>query len=139
MPPAPFCWLLRVYYEDTDAQGVVYYANYFKFMERARTEWIRSFGVEQDRLLREQRKMFVVVSTQAEFLKPARFNDRLCVTAELAERARASFVIAQRIHREELDGELLCAGTVKAAYVDADTSRPAKLPDFLLRDSAYEH
>ena len=106
----PFSWPLRVYYEDTDAQGVVYYANYFKFMERARTEWIRSLGVEQDELFTRDRRLFVVVSTEAEFRKPARFNDRLCVTAALASRARASFVIAQSIYREAIEGELLCTG-----------------------------
>jgi acyl-CoA thioester hydrolase len=70
-----FTWPVRVYYEDSDAQGLVYFANYFKFMERARTEWLRSLGVEQDVLLYEKRRFFVVVDTQADFLQPARFND----------------------------------------------------------------
>ena len=135
----PFSWPLRVYYEDTDAQGVVYYANYFKFMERARTEWIRSLGVEQDELLTRQRRLFVVVRTEAEFLKPARFNDSVCVTAALARRARASFVISQSIYRDTIEGELLCTGIVKVAYIDADSSRPVKLPDSLLRETTYEH
>ena len=128
---APFAWPVRVYYEDTDAQGVVYYANYFKFMERARTEWIRSLGVEQDVLLDEQRRMFVVVDMHAEFHRPARFNDQLVVTAGLEHRARASFVIRQEIRRGRLDGELLVGGTVRAAYLDADSMKPAKLPDSL--------
>lgn len=132
-PSQPFAWPVRVYYEDSDAQGVVYYANYFKFMERARTEWIRSLGVEQDALLREQRRLFVVVEIRAEFLKPARFNDRLVITAELLERARASFLLAQRIHREDLSGELLCSGTTRAAYLDADSLKPARLPDTLFK------
>ena len=89
-PDAPFAWPIRVYYEDTDAQGVVYYANYFKFMERARTEWIRALGIEQDVLLSEQRRMFVVVDTQAEFRMPAKFNDQTG-DGELHSRARASF------------------------------------------------
>lgn len=139
MRPTPFSWPLRVYYEDTDAQGVVYYANYFKFMERARTEWIRSLGIEQDALLRDDRRMFVVVSTNAEFHRPARFNDLLQVTAALTERSRASFSIAQHIYRGSPDGELLCSGTVRAAFLNADTLRPTKLPDSLLRDTAYEH
>lgn len=131
----PFTWPIRVYYEDTDAQGVVYYANYFKFMERARTEWIRALGIEQDVLLREQRKMFVVVDTQAEFRMPARFNDQLMVTAVLLSRARASFVIGQEIYRGTLDGDFLCKGTVRAAFIDADSLRPAKLPDSLFERS----
>ena len=139
MQALPFCWRLRVYYEDTDAQGVVYYANYFKFMERARTEWIRAMGIEQDALLHEQRKMFVVVATTADFHHPARFNDELCVTASLESRARASFVISQDIYRGTLSGERLCSGSVRAAFIDADTLRPARLPDSLLRDTAYEH
>jgi acyl-CoA thioester hydrolase len=128
-PARPFSWPVRVYYEDSDAQGLVYFANYFKFMERARTEWLRSLGVEQDVLLREERRLFVVVDTQAEFLKPARFNERLLVTVGLTGRARASFSMEQKIFRESLDGELLCRGTVRAAYLDADTLKPARLPD----------
>lgn len=139
MPNAPFSWPVRVYYEDTDAQGVVYYANYFKFMERARTEWIRAMGIDQDELLREKRRMFVVANVEARFVKPARFGDSLDVTAALSDRARASFLIAQDIRRDGADGELLCAASVRAAYIDADTLKPTKLPDLLLRDTAYEH
>lgn len=128
-PARPFSWPVRVYYEDSDAQGLVYFANYFKFMERARTEWLRSLGVEQDVLLREERRLFVVVDTQAEFLKPARFNERLLVTVGLTGRARASFSMEQKIFRERLDGELLCRGTVRAAFLNADTLKPARLPD----------
>ena len=91
MSNVPFTWPVRVYYEDTDAQGVVYDANYFKFMERARTEWIRALGVEQDVMLDEQRRMFVVVDMQAGFRLPARFNDELIVTASLDSRAGASY------------------------------------------------
>ncbi len=131
----PFAWPVRVYYEDTDAQAVVYYANYFKFMERARTEWIRSLGIEQDVLLREQRRVFVVVDTTAEFLVPAKFNDELLVTAGLLSRGRASFLIEQHIYRNSLDGELLCRGQVRAAFLNADTLKPARLPDSLFKDT----
>lgn len=131
----PFAWPVRVYYEDTDAQALVYYANYFKFMERARTEWIRSLGIEQDVLLREQRRMFVVVDTTAEFLVPARFNDELMVTAGILSQGRASFLIEQHIYRNCLDGELLCRGQVRAAFLNADTLKPAKLPDSLFKDT----
>ena len=133
--PKRFAWPVRVYYEDTDAQGVVYYANYFKFMERARTEWIRSLGIEQDRLLRGERRMFVVVESRAEFLVPAKFNDELVVTAGLLDRARASFLIEQNIYRDRLDGELLCRGTTRAAFVNADTLKPARLPETLFEES----
>jgi acyl-CoA thioester hydrolase len=126
---------VRVYYEDSDAQGLVYYANYFKFMERARTEWLRALGVEQDVLLHRHRRLFVVVDTRADFLAPARFNDELIVTAGLVSLARASFLIEQKIFRKTLDGDLLCRGTTRAAYLDADTLKPARLPDTLFKDS----
>ena len=124
-----FTWPVRVYFEDSDAQGLVYYANYFKFMERARTEWIRALGVEQDVLLKEQRRLFVVVETQAGFVQAARFNDQLIVTVRLLERARTSFILEQRIHRDNLDGALVCRGTTRAAFLNADTMKPARLPE----------
>jgi len=129
-----FTWPVRVYYEDSDAQGLVYFANYFKFMERARTEWLRSLGVEQDVLLYEKGRFFVVVDTQAVFLLPARFNDELIVTAALVSSARASFLIEQKIFRDSPDGELLCRGTTRAAYLDADSLKPARLPDTLFKE-----
>ncbi|MEX0976413.1 MAG: tol-pal system-associated acyl-CoA thioesterase [Woeseia sp.] len=131
---APFSWPVRVYYEDTDAQGLVYFANYFKFMERARTEWLRELGVEQDVLLHRQKRFFVVVDTQADFLLPARFNDQLVVTAGLLDVARASFLLEQKIYRGNSDSELLCRGTTRAAYINADTLKPARLPDTLFKD-----
>ena len=134
MSERPFEWPIRVYYEDTDLQGVVYYANYFRYMERARTEWLRSLGVEQDKLLNDERKYFVVVDTYAEFLKPARFNEMLIATASLAELTRATFLIEQNIYRESVDGDLLCRGRVKAAYVDADTQRPLRIPTSIFED-----
>lgn len=129
----PFAWPVRVYYEDSDAQGLVYFANYFKFMERARTEWLRALGLEQDVLLREKRRFFVVVDCQAEFLLPARFNDQLLVTASLTNLARASFSIEQKIFRNQRDGELLCRGIARAAFLNADTLKPARLPEILLK------
>lgn len=124
----PFQWPVRVYYEDTDAQGVVYYANYFRFMERARTEWLRALGVDQVRMLDDERRMFVVVSTQLEFLVPARFSDELVVTARLAGLTRATFDIEQNIYRDGLDGTLCCRGGVRAALLNADTLRPLRVP-----------
>ncbi|MFT5500304.1 MAG: acyl-CoA thioester hydrolase [Woeseiaceae bacterium] len=126
---------MRVYYEDSDAQGLVYFANYFKFMERARTEWLRSLGVEQDVLLNKERRFFVVVDTHAEFLVPAKFNDELQVTARLERLTRASFLIEQKIFRNGLDGELLCQGTTKAAFLNADTLKPVRVPASFFEDT----
>ena len=123
-----FEWPVRVYYEDTDAQGVVYYANYFRFTERARTEWLRSLGVDQRRLLDEERRMFVVVSMQADFVSPARFNDNLVVTAGLGNMTRASFDIEQNIYRDSVEGDLLLRSRIKAAFLHADTLKPQRVP-----------
>lgn len=137
MPPSSgnqtFTWPVRVYYEDTDAQGLVYYANYFRFMERARTEWLRALGVEQDQLMQRERRVFVVVDTRAEFLLPAKFNDELLVTARLLSKARASFELEQLVSRK--DGELLVRGVTRAAYLNADTLRPTRLPQDLFKET----
>ena len=132
----PFAWPVRVYYEDSDAQGLVYFANYFKFMERARTEWLRSLGIEQDVLLHQERRFFVVVDTHAEFLVPAKFNDELLVTARLDRLSRASFLIEQKIYRNTLRGELLCQGTTRAAFLNADTLKPVRVPAAFFEDTA---
>ncbi len=124
----PFEWPIRVYYEDTDAQGVVYYANYFRFTERARTEWLRSLGVNQERWLNEERRMFVVVNATADFITPARFNDQLVVTAALGRLTRASFDIEQNIYRDSTDGTLLLKSAIRAAFLDADTHKPQRIP-----------
>ena len=133
MSEQTFEWPIRVYYEDTDLQGVVYYANYFRYMERARTEWLSALGVERDTLLAEEGKYFVVVDTYLKFLKPARFNEMLTATARLSEQTRASFRIEQQIYRDGLEGELLCDGWIKAAYVDANTQRALRIPDTLFK------
>ncbi|MDE0755536.1 MAG: YbgC/FadM family acyl-CoA thioesterase [Woeseiaceae bacterium] len=131
----PFTWPVRVYYEDTDAQGLVYFANYFKFMERARTEWLRSLGVEQDVLMNDLRRYFVVIDTNAQFLKPAKFNDELIATARLADHTRATFLIEQNIYIDSLEGELLCKGMTKAAYVNADTQKAVRIPELLFKNT----
>ena len=123
-----FEWPVRVYYEDTDAQGVVYYANYFRFMERARTEWLRALGVDQVALMEKQRRIFVVTETNAEFIVPARFNDQIIVTARLSGLKRATFDIEQNIYLDGPDGTLLLRGSVRAAYLNADTMRPTRVP-----------
>ncbi|NNE60599.1 MAG: tol-pal system-associated acyl-CoA thioesterase [Woeseia sp.] len=127
-------WPVRVYYEDTDAQGLVYFANYFRFMERARTEWLRALGVEQDELMYQDRRVFVVVDTQAEFLSPARFNDELLVSARLVSQARASFELEQLISRK--NGDLLIRGKTRAAFLNADTMKPTRLPTDLFKEKS---
>lgn len=131
----PFEWPVRVYYEDTDAQAVVYYANYFRFMERARTEWLRSLGVDQSAMMRDERRIFVVTEASAKFLMPAKLNDELIVTASLGQQTRATFEIQQCIYRNSLDGQLLVRGNVNAAYLDADTMKPKRVPPTLFEEN----
>lgn len=116
-----FIWPVRVYYEDTDHGGVVFYANYLKFMERARTEWLRSLGFEQDRLIDEEGLIFAVRSVQLNYHRPARFNDSLEITAQVIKFGRASIDFEQQVRRGE---ELLCEGVVRLATLDAASFRP---------------
>ena len=132
----PFELPVRVYYEDTDAQGVVYYANYFRFMERARTEWLRSLGIDMADLQDTERRIFVVAEVNVKFHAPARLNEDLVVTAGLVDRTRVSFDIEQHIYRNSTDGDLLISGIVKAAYLDADTMRPKRLPPSILGEQS---
>ncbi len=127
-----FFWPVRVYYEDTDAGGVVYYANYLKFFERARTERLRALGVEQDEIRSSCGVLFAVRSVQAEYLKPARFNDALLVTAEVKELKRASLVFDQEIRRGSPDGEKLCEANIRVVCLSDGDLRPAAIPGFLL-------
>lgn len=126
-----FLWPVRVYYEDTDSGGVVYYANYLRFMERARTEWLRSLGFEQDELLARESVLFAVRSAQVDYIKPARFNDLLMVRTSLRRRGRASLTFNQNIHRES-DDVLVCAAIVKIANLDAATLRPVPIAPRIL-------
>jgi len=123
-----FQFPIRVYWEDTDAGGIVFYANYLKFMERARTEWLRSLGIEQ-RLLREQTGgMFVVSETQLKYHRPARLDDELLVTADLRQIGSASAIIAQRVLSKEEQPALLCEGTIRIGWVDGLSLRPSRIP-----------
>jgi len=127
-----FKWPVRVYYEDTDSGGVVYYANYLKFMERARTEWLRSLGLEQDRLLDEFGVIFAVHSLALDYRAPARFNDALQVSVTPQNKGRASLGFRQQVLRDAGDNDrqlLLCEGQVKIACLDARTLRPRPIPD----------
>ena len=116
----------RVYIEDTDAGGVVFYANYLRFMERARTEALRSCGISLSDLQDQQRRLFVVRSVQADYLAPARLDDELTVFANMTAIKRASFVCQQPILR---DGHTLVDASVTLACIDADTGRAVRIPE----------
>jgi len=130
-----FVWPVRVYYEDTDAGGVVFYANYLKFYERARTEMLRDMGFEQDELMTQESVIFVVRSVQVDYLKPAKFNELISVTAELSLVKSASIVFEQTITRGD---DLLSKASVKIACLDAKTMRPKYIPETLKRALNYE-
>ena len=130
-----FQWPVRVYYEDTDSGGVVYYANYLKFMERARTEWLRSLDIEQDKLLANEGIIFVVRAAHIEYLKSARFNDTLDVSVVVVQCGRASITFEQQVTRRvaEMPSPVLCcSGQVKIACVDGVTMRPCAIPPLIL-------
>jgi acyl-CoA thioester hydrolase len=120
---------IRVYWEDTDAGGIVFYANYLKFFERARTEWLRALGVGQHALRERTGGMFVVSETAVKYHRPAKLDDQLRVTATLAEGGRASLVIAQQAW---LNDTLLCEGTIRIGWVDAASMKPARIPSSVL-------
>ncbi len=133
---AGFRWQVRVYYEDTDSGGVVYYANYLRFMERARTEWMRALGFEQDTLLDRDGILFAVRSASLEFLKPARFNDLLSVSCDVVRHGRASLTFAQLIARDTAGQDLLCSGEVRIACLEASSFLPRAIPDYILKEIA---
>ena len=130
---APWHHTLRVYWEDTDAGGVVFYANYLKFFERARTEWLRAKGVAQQRLREETGAMFIVSDTTLRYLAPARLDDQLRITVLPVEIGRASMTLQQQAWKlaGNTDGEestLLCEGRIRIGCVDASSFRPRRLP-----------
>ena len=131
-----FTFPIRVYWEDTDAGGIVFYANYLKFFERARTEWLRALGVEQQKLRDEVGGMFVVTHAALDYLRPARLDDMLQVTAVLQSAGRASITIAQQAFLQPVSSEqapqLLCEGTIRIGWVDAHTMRPARIPQSIV-------
>ena len=131
-----FTWQVRVYYEDTDSGGVVYYANYLRFMERARTEWMRALGFEQDRLIREEGILFAVRSASVEFLRPAHFNDLLSVGLDVVHRGRASLTFSQSVTRCADEQLPLCSGEIKIACLEAASFRPHPIPDYILKEIA---
>ena len=125
----PFVHHVRVYWEDTDAGGVVFYANHLKFFERARTEWLRARGIGQERLRIDTGAIFVVADTSVRYLAPARLDDWLAVSVEVLEAGRASLLIAQASH---CDGRRLAEGRIRIGCVDAGTFRPRRFPTDIL-------
>lgn len=131
---------IRIYWEDTDAGGIVFYANYLKFFERARTEWLRSLGIQQHALREQTGGMFVVNAAQLQYHRPARLDDEILVTAHMQSSGRASMTIAQQAllkptpEAEHLSAQptLLCEGAIRIGWVDAASMRPARIPSLLL-------
>ena len=123
-----FIWPIRVYYEDTDAGGIVFYANYLKFFERARTEMLRAMGYEQDELMINPGIVFAVRSVQIDYLKSARFNEQIEVSSEVIIAKRASLTFEQLITR---DDDILCTSITRIACLDTITLRPKEIPKIL--------
>lgn len=137
MSAVPFQWPVRIYWEDTDAGGIVFYANYLKYFERARTEWLRSLNIGQQRLRETEGGMFVVTDTQVRYLRPARLDDLLSVTASVREAGRASLTIVQQAWQQLREGGsdqavLLCEGTVRIGWVNGEHMRPMRIPPSIL-------
>jgi tol-pal system-associated acyl-CoA thioesterase len=127
----PFRIPVRVYYQDTDAGGVVFHAQYLAFMERARTELLNAAGLDLARMAEEQRVLFLVYELKVRFHRPARLNDMVCVSAEVATMGRASLVFHQRVER---GSELLVEADVTLALVDRDRMKPARIPAKFARE-----
>ncbi|MEP6484800.1 MAG: tol-pal system-associated acyl-CoA thioesterase [Rudaea sp.] len=129
-----FAWPIRVYWEDTDAGGVVYHTSYLRFIERARTEWLRSRGVDQQRLRDEHDILFVVSTIDVKFLSPARLDDELIATIDSFTWRSASMTFSQCILKSTDDARLVEAH-VRAACIDASSFKPRRIPDFLLAEN----
>ncbi|WP_044041553.1 tol-pal system-associated acyl-CoA thioesterase [Caballeronia insecticola] len=127
--PLTFEWPVRVYYEDTDAGGIVFYANYLKFFERARTEWLRACGIDQQRVAESDGIVFVVRRTAVDYSSPARLDDVIRVVSRIERLGRASVDFHQEAWR---DGVLLASGEIRIASVDRASIRPAGIPDAVL-------
>jgi acyl-CoA thioester hydrolase len=125
-----FLWPVRVYYEDTDSGGVVYYANYLKFMERARTEFLRVLGFEQDQLA-NQGIIFAVHRAEIDYISPARFNDALLVSAKIQQKKKVSLTFEQEVRKE--NGEVCSRGIIKIVCLDPESFKPVAMPDNILK------
>ena len=128
-PKQPFRWPVRVYYEDTDAAGIVYYANYLKYLERGRTEWLAAMGFSLAELELQHAAVFVVHRVEIDYLRPARLGDALAVTVAPVEVGRSRVVVLQDVHQEET---VLTNARVTLAYVARDTWLPTRIPARLL-------
>ncbi len=135
--PQAFSFAVRVYYEDTDAGGVVFYANYLKFFERARTEWLRALGISQERLKEQEGLMFVVRHTAVDYFLPARLDDQLTIRSTLARLGRVAAEFSQEALRpapsDAGSPELVARGRIKVGCVNRSTLRPAEIPDPIRR------
>ncbi len=137
---------VRVYYEDTDHGGVVYYANYLKFMERCRTEFLRSHGFEQDVLIDENDLIFAVRRIEADYLQPARFNDMLLVTAQIIQKSRVKILFKQQVYKTLVgqqqittDSVLLCDAKVTIVSLNTASMRPKRMPENILEELMSEY
>lgn len=122
---AQFSWPIRIYYEDTDAGGIVYYANYLKFFERARTEWLRHAGINQQLMAEQQKAMFVVKSTSMDYHSPAKLDDQLRITVVVEKLGKASILFTQEGWRGD---QRLVSGSIKVGCVDCELVRPCAIP-----------
>jgi acyl-CoA thioester hydrolase len=127
-PTDTFTWPVRVYWEDTDAGGIVFYANYLKYFERARTEWLRALGIAQSRLQQNQGCIFVVSDVQLKYLHPARLDDSLLVSARLVDMGRSSFTLEQEARMDTPVPTVLCRGTVRIGCLNNQSMRPTRIP-----------
>jgi acyl-CoA thioester hydrolase len=130
----PFVWQARVYWEDTDAGGIVYYANYLRFLERARSEWLRARGVSQLELASDSGLVFSVVALEVQYRRPARLDDLLSISCEPDWQGGATIEFAQRIWRDPTDAGPLVTASVRVACLDASTMKPRRLPPVIIRE-----
>jgi acyl-CoA thioester hydrolase len=130
---APFTWPVRIYWEDTDAGGIVFYANYLKFFERARTEWLRALGLQQSLLRDTHDGMFVVSDTTLRYHQPARLDDQLLVSVTPQDIGRATLTLQQEASLLTPTGQtLLCEGTIRVGWVNSSSLKPARIPSLIL-------
>ena len=134
---AKFQWPVRVYWEDTDAGGIVFYANYLKFFERSRTEWLRSLGIQQQSLKDSSGCMFVVTDATLRYYRPARLDDELVVTASMMKIGRASMTLKQQAllkseHADDRPATLLCEGLIRIGWVHGASLKPRRIPVSIL-------
>ena len=135
-PVSAFTWQARVYYQDTDAGGVVFYANYLGFMERARTEWLRARGFSQASLAADPGVLFAVAEAEIRYRRPARLDDLLVISCEPALAGRVAIDFRQQVWREREGGELLVEGRVRVVCVDAKSFRARRVPESVLQEVA---